>query len=129
MLTQQKVEHIKERLEKFSQKHLIAYEIYAQGKCLVSYHPLALSIDKANWINRKRNSAIRFEMDTLDLDLKNKHNELAFIQKYGLSLKDYTLTPGAVCIKNHDGLLLGVVTVTGLTPQEDHEIAFQSIQD
>lgn len=129
MLTQEKVLKIKSKLDALSLTHPIAYEIYGLNKTLVSYHPVTLSQDKANWIRRKRNSALRFEMDTLDLFTKNEGNESKFALKYGLYLKDYTLTPGAVCIKNEAGALIGVVTITGLSPQEDHDIAKQSLID
>lgn len=129
MLTQEKVLKIKGKLDALSATHPIAYEIHSLNKSLVLYHPLNLSLDKANWIRRKRNAALRFEMDTLDLYEKNHGDESGFALKYGLDLKDYTITPGSVCIKSETGYLLGVVSVTGLSPQEDHALATQSLID
>lgn len=127
MLDQVNILKLKKELDSLSQQFPIAYEIHGLTKCLVYYLPINLPVDKANWIQRKRNSAIRFEMDTLDLFQKNKGDERSFALKYGLSLKDYTLTPGAVCIRNTEGILEGIITITGLSPQEDHDIAIQAL--
>ena len=38
-----------------------------------------------------------------------------------------TLTGGAVPVLDEKGTMIGVITVTGLTPQEDHDLALSVI--
>ncbi len=101
----------------------IAYEVYGLNRILLSYMDPQLSLDKVNWISRKRNSVLSFGISTLALAERNNYNQDKFLEKYGYRNEEVTLTPGAVPIISQDGYMIGVLTVTGLTPQQDHDLA------
>ncbi|AZK44432.1 MULTISPECIES: heme-binding protein [Erysipelothrix] len=109
-----------------SAKHnVIGYELFLYGKTLLYYCDINLSIDKASWIERKRNSCIQFENSTLDLNIKNKGDLSEFYDKYGLNTEHYCLTPGSVPIFNEHNHCVGALTITGLTPEDDHRMALK----
>lgn len=106
---------------------MIAYEVYAIDRVLLSYMDPRLSKDKANWLRRKRNVVLTFGQSSLSIAEKNNYNQDVFNSKYGYSYEDMTLTGGAVPVLDEKGTMIGVITVTGLTPQEDHDLALSVI--
>lgn len=117
------IERVSYALRLSAEHNVIGYELFLYGKTVLYYCDINLSIDKASWIERKRNTCIRFEQSTLDLNIKNKGDLSAFYCKYGLSAEHYCLTPGSVPIFNEHNHCVGALTITGLTPEEDHKMA------
>lgn len=114
--------------EKIEQNNLtIAYEVYGIDRTLLSYFDPKLSLDKVNWINRKRNVVLAFGQSSSAIAEKNQYDMVAFCEKYAYSNYEMTLTAGAVPILNKEGYMLGVLTVTGLLPEEDHALALEII--
>lgn len=101
----------------------IAFEVYGNNKPLLYYSHPALSKDKENWITRKRNVVNTFSQSSLEIAEKNNHNLQSFCNKYGYSAKDFAMVAGSVPIFNEYSDLIGILTVTGLQPQEDHDLA------
>lgn len=101
----------------------IGIEIVLGNKTIFQFLSPELSIDKQNWLRRKRNTVLHFELSTLEVSKKVKNNEAVLKSKYGLDLKDYTTTPGGVPITYSGVGVIGALTVTGLTPDEDHDLA------
>ena len=88
------------------------------------YMMKGLSADKNHWLRRKKNSVIRYSVSTLSL-YKKFSGEIPY-EKYGISSEDFTATPGGVPIFVN-GTMVGVVAVTGLTPEEDHQLILDVI--
>lgn len=107
---------------------VIGYELCDNQKTILSYLNPALSADKANWLRRKKNITKTFDASSLEVSEKNQFDLKQFSEKYGYNLADYTLTPGAVPIRNSRGYTVGILTVTGLTPQKDHDLAVTVIE-
>lgn len=103
----------------------IAYEVYGTDRTLLSYFDPKLAQDKVNWICRKRNVVLAFAQSSKDVAEKNAFNMGAFTEKYAYSNSEMTLTAGAVPIVNKEGFMIGVLTVTGLLPEEDHDLAIE----
>lgn len=76
------------------------------NKVVYHYCDLSLCLDKNNWLKRKRNTVLYFEMSSFDINKKLANDSSLLVSKYGLNLKDYCLTPGAVPIILKD---LGVI--------------------
>lgn len=106
----------------------IAYEIHDGSKQLLYYSHPNLSKDKQNWIRRKRNVVLTFSQSSLDIAVKNNHDMERFIYKYGYSHQDFALVGGGVPIVDDNQSLIGVLTVTGLKPQEDHDLALDILK-
>ena len=101
----------------------IAYEVYADSRPLLYYAHPSLSKDKNNWIIRKRNVVNTFGQSSKEIAEKNNHDIEKFSIKYGYSIQDYALVAGSIPILNDSNDCIGVLTVTGLKPEEDHQIA------
>lgn len=126
-------EHLSSIYEVFDKKIkdselIIAYEVHDTNRTLLSYMDPRLSKDKVNWIERKRNVVLAFAQSSLSISNKNKGDQDAFLSKYAYDNKLMTLTAGSIPILNDTGILIGAITVTGLSPQEDHDLAEEVLQ-
>lgn len=91
------------------------------GKEVYRYMSDECIVDNGHWLQRKTNSCLYFGMSTLELFEKNKGNEQNLVQKYGLTYKDYTFTPGSIPIVLDNNQVIGACTVSGMKPEEDHQ--------
>ncbi len=106
---------------------VLGIEIYLYGRTVFQFVPDALGADKADWLRRKRNSVLYFNMSTSKLFEKCKEDESVLVSKYARKLADYTLTPGSIPIRLTDGNLVGCATVTGLAPEDDHNFVSKQL--
>jgi uncharacterized protein (UPF0303 family) len=100
----------------------IAFEVYAYGQILFRHSFGGLSPDKEIWIERKRKTAIHFATSTLSTEEKMAKDETTIKKKYGLPNECYVAIGGSIPLVIEDGGVIGAVTVTGLKPEEDHQI-------
>lgn len=101
----------------------IAFEVFGLDKPLLYYSDPNLSKDKENWIYRKRNTVRTFSQSSLAIAEKNNYDIVSFCNKYGYSSSDYALVGGSIPITNPYGNMIGILTVTGLDPIEDDQLA------
>ncbi len=102
---------------------VIALEIFLNGREVFLYMPDSLGIDKRDWLRRKRNSVLYFGISTSELTRKLNSDESILSLKYGRKHKDYTLVAGSIPICMQDLGVIGAFSITGLSPEQDHEIA------
>ncbi|MCI6157697.1 MAG: heme-binding protein [Peptoniphilaceae bacterium] len=100
-----------------------AIEVYCQGRISLLFLPQAMSRDKRNWLRRKRNTVLQFGMSTYDFHKKVQGDESLLSSKYGLKAEDFTAVPGAVPLEIESVGIVGCLAITGLSPEEDHELA------
>lgn len=105
------------------QKVEIAFEVYGTNKPLLYFSNTNLSKDKNNWIIRKRNVVDTFSKSSLEIAEKNNYDIEGFVYKYGYSQENFALVAGAVPIFNNNHDMIGILSVTGLQPIEDHNLA------
>lgn len=105
-----------------------ALEIFKNGRRSLLFIPDHMSLDKENWLIRKRNAVLYFGLSTYDLHKKCDGDESLLETKYGLSLKDVTLVMGSIPLIVEGAGLIGAITVTGLLPEEDHELATELLK-
>ncbi|KAH9843650.1 uncharacterized protein C8Q71DRAFT_719391 [Rhodofomes roseus] len=88
--------------------------------------------DNDQWVARKRRAVLRWSSSTWALHNKYRGDELAFAAKFQLGPRggDYAIHGGGfpVRVKGVDGVV-GVIVVSGLTMQEDHEVIVEVIED
>lgn len=86
-----------------------------------------LSVDKANWIRRKSNTAVHFAESSLAvrLDLEQKGKTLA--GDFGLSDQDYIAKGGSIPVVVTGAGLIATITVTGLKDVDDHQIIVDAL--
>lgn len=86
-----------------------------------------LTADKHNWLRRKINVAKHFEESSLAVkhDLLNKHMSLD--KTFALDKADYLAKGGAIPIVVKQVGMVGVVCVSGLSDEEDHQIIVDAL--
>ncbi len=100
-----------------------ALEIYKNGRRMLLFITDKMSPDKENWLERKRNSVLYFGLSTHDLNKKCDGQASVLESKYGLDKGNYTLVAGGIPIVIEGVGMVGALCVTGLLPEEDHDLA------
>ena len=88
--------------------------------------------DNDSWVARKRNAVLRWGSSTWLLHNKYAGNEEAFRNKFMLGDRagEYAIHGGGfpIRVKGVEGVV-GVIVVSGLTQQEDHEVIVEVLEE
>lgn len=110
------------------QHRSVGIEIHLYGRTVFQFLPNTLGPDKADWLRRKRNTVLYFGMSSKAMYEKCGGEESLLVSKYAKEGKDYTLTPGSIPIAIENSGIIGALTLTGLLPEEDHQLAVTSLE-
>lgn len=89
----------------------------------------SLPADKHDWLRRKANVAIRFEESTLSVKSDLANAGMSLNETFGLSSKDYVAKGGGIPIKVLNAGLVAVITVSGLSDVEDHDLIVSALRE
>ncbi len=106
----------------------ITIEIYLNDMTVYRYSHTGSNPININWSIRKRNSVLMFGHSTMWLNEKLKGEYPLLEARYGLNSEDYTLLEGSFPILTHSGVI-GAISVSGLKPQEDHQIIVDTLTE
>lgn len=84
------------------------------------------SLDNQNWMQRKFNTVVYFETSSYFAWAKNAINDRT-VASLGLPEKDYVLCGGGFPIKLKFGEFVGVLTVSNLPHEEDHQFITDNV--
>lgn len=86
--------------------------------------------DNDHWINRKRNTTLRFGMSSYYMGCKCKSRYSGMQEVMKVEERDFAVHGGSVPIRiaNVDGLW-GALTISGLAPMDDHIFALNLLID
>lgn len=115
-----------ERIEK--EKLCIAFDISRINQQIFYYAADGIVADKDRWIKRKRNIVFNFGNSSYFMAEKMNHDQSLIASKYGLELSEYAAVAGSFPIIVKGVGLVGAFTVTGLKPEEDHQVVIETIQ-
>lgn len=112
---------------KYCKEHQLSVciDITAYSKTLFHYCFDDCSVNNEEWIRKKRNTVLYFQHSTKFLSLKNNYDDAILQTKYGLSNHDYCLTAGGFPIKLKDSGVVGSICISGLAPDEDHDLVIK----
>lgn len=107
----------------------IAIDITKNYNKLFYYSFDGASPDNYEWIRRKNNVVNRFFRSSLYIGTKLKLINKTIEEKYLISSKEYAPFGGAfpIIIKNTG--VVGTITVSGLSQDEDHDLVVESIKE
>lgn len=117
--------HLKQLAEE--KKAVVAIEVYAFNQTLFSYAMTGTQPDNLLWIKRKRQSVLRFGHSTYYLNQYNQSKNREFEQQVHIDALEYCAHGGAFPIRIKNCGLIGVVTVSGLPQEEDHQMVINAI--
>jgi uncharacterized protein (UPF0303 family) len=107
----------------------ISIDITRHGHQLFHYSFEGSSPDNDEWVKRKNNVVNRFYRSSLYVGLKLKLANKSIEEKYLVSLMEYAPYGGAfpIIIKNVG--VIGTITVSGLSQEEDHNLVVETIKE
>jgi len=79
------------------------------------------------WIRKKANVVATFDHSSLFEKAKYRDDPESFYQKGGLSHRDYAIVGGGFPIGLTGTGIIGSLVVSGLTDEEDHDLAYQAL--
>lgn len=106
----------------------IAFEIYAFEQVLFSYFMPGTNKDNQDWIRRKRQSVMRFGHSSYYQGQYNASKNRDFEAQPHIDPKEYCAHGGAFPIRIKNSGLVGVVTVSGLPQEIDHQLAVDAMR-
>lgn len=81
------------------------------------------------WLTRKENTVYTFFESSMERSLFMRRQEETFSKPYGLSDADYVASGGSVPIRVKGAGIVGTITISGLTEEEDHALVVETIQE
>lgn len=84
--------------------------------------------DNDRWAKRKRNVVLQHEHSSMFVRLDNNADEEEYHRLNGLSHSDYAIHGGAFPIFVKDVGMVGVIAISGLPMEVDHETCYQGLQ-
>ncbi|MEH6452061.1 MAG: heme-degrading domain-containing protein [Psychromonas sp.] len=105
----------------------VAIEVYAFNQTLFSYAMPATHLDNHDWIKRKRQTVLRFGHSSYYIGRYNDSKKRVFEQQAHIDPFEYCAHGGAFPIRIKNSGLIGVVIVSGLPQQQDHQMVIEAI--
>ncbi|KAI0922100.1 hypothetical protein AcW1_004107 [Taiwanofungus camphoratus] len=125
---------IRARLQRASQRPAVVNITLANSDQLLFHAATGSGTgpDNDQWVARKRRAVLRWGVSTWALHNKHKGDEAAFAAKFQLGPRggEYAIHGGGfpVRVKGVEGVV-GVIVVSGLTMQEDHEVIVEVVEE
>jgi uncharacterized protein (UPF0303 family) len=88
---------------------------------------LGTTPDNPEWVRRKSNVVARFHRSSYAIGLELQQSGKTLLEKYGLSLNDYTAHGGSFPISVASAGVIGCVTVSGVPQRSDHELVVEAL--
>ena len=116
---------IKEAAKKV--KKPIAINIQKNGQTVFHYAMDGTSPDQDEWIKKKSNVTLRHHHSSYYMRLYNEFKNRSYFEFYQVSPYEYAIHGGAFPITIERLGVIGVITVSGLTQEEDHNLIVEAI--
>ncbi len=112
----------------FEQNLPIAIDITIGSRCLFHFSFDKATIDNEKWIERKRNSVLRFNHSSYYLGRELESVKKTMQERYMIDEKEYAFHGGCFPIKIKNSGTIGTMTISGLTQEEDHALVVEALQ-
>lgn len=106
----------------------ITIDISKNRQQIFHYSFEGTSPDNDQWIIRKNNIVNRFNRSSYYISTRLKALDMTIEEKYNLSSSDYAPYGGAFPIIIKDVGVIGTISVSGLTQEEDHNLVVDAIR-
>lgn len=107
----------------------ITIDIAKNNQQLFHYSFDGSSPDNDEWIRRKNNVVNRFFRSSFYIGIKLKSINKSMEEKYLISSKEFAAYGGAFPIILKNSGVVGTITVSGLSQEEDHNLVVESIKE
>jgi uncharacterized protein (UPF0303 family) len=110
-------------------KLAVAIDIQLSGWPLFYYSMPGTGPNNADWLRRKRNTVLRFHKSSHRVDLELQQKKTTLTERQGLNAADYVAAGGGFPIILKGTGCVGVIGVSGLSRQEDHELVVEAVAE
>lgn len=107
----------------------IAVDITVGSRCLFHFSFDGASMDNERWIERKRNSVLRFNHSSYYMGRLLEKEGKSMNERFMIKEEEYAFHGGCfpIIIKNTG--VIGTMTISGLTQQEDHALVVEALKE
>jgi uncharacterized protein (UPF0303 family) len=105
----------------------VTIEVYAFEQVLFSYAMPGTTKENQNWVRRKRQSVMRFGHSSLYLAQYNATKQREFESQLHIDANEYCAHGGAFPIRIKGSGLIGVLTISGIAQEDDHNLVVEVI--
>ncbi|MFD0049728.1 heme-degrading domain-containing protein [Actinomycetes bacterium NPDC127524] len=106
----------------------IAVQISKNGQKLF-YHAMdGTSPDQEHWIRRKSNVAARHNHSSYYIRLYNESKNRSYFEAFSVSPEEYAVHGGSFPLAVKNAGVIGTITVSGLTQEEDHQLIVDGLK-
>ena len=107
----------------------ITINVTKGGQQLFHHSLEGTSPDNDQWVRRKNATVYRFYKSSYRFGLRLKNIGMTAEQRYGVSESDYCVWGGAFPVTVRGVGVVGTVTVSGLSQEDDHALAVWAIRE
>ncbi|MES9685344.1 heme-degrading domain-containing protein [Gottfriedia acidiceleris] len=105
----------------------VAINSLKNGQSVFHYAMDHTSPDQDLWIKRKSNIVLRHHCSSYYMRLYNEMKNRSYNEFYSASPSEFAAHGGAFPIKIEESGVIGVITVSGLAQEEDHNLIVEAL--